>query len=71
MGDLGIFMLFGLLAGLFCGMFPMIFGAAKQQMGLAVGGFLACAAAGTLMGLIAAIPVAGVFVYLIAKASKV
>ncbi|MBP2649882.1 MAG: hypothetical protein H6Q74_707 [Firmicutes bacterium] len=57
----------GFLAGLVIGIIPMIFGAMRGKIGLAFGGFIACVISGALLGLLLAVPVAGIFVYLIAK----
>jgi len=56
-----------LVVGAIVGMVPLFFGLARQKSGLGIGGFISVLAAGFLLGLIGAIPVAGIFVYLIAK----
>lgn len=56
-----------LIAGTFVGAIPAICGAIKQKPGLAIGGFFACLASGIILGMIGAIPVCAVFLYLIFK----
>ncbi len=60
-------MLGALLVGLVVGMVPLFFGLARQKGGLGVAGFAVTFMAGLLLGLIGAIPSAGIFVYFIAK----
>ena len=56
-----------LIAGLVIGAIPAICGAIKQKMGLAIGGFFACLGSALLLGMILAIPVCAVFLFLIFK----
>ena len=58
---------FALLAGIFVGMIPAISGAIKGKVGLGIGGFFACLVSGLILGLIGAVPVCAVFLYLIFK----
>ena len=62
--------LFGFIAGVVCGLAPPIFGAMRARMALGVGGFVACAAAGAVLGLLLAVPVAIVFVYFIHRSTR-
>ena len=59
-----------LIAGALIGAIPAICGAIKQKIGLAIGGFFACLLSGLLLGMILAIPVCAVFVFLIFKKPK-
>ncbi|MBQ2954523.1 MAG: hypothetical protein IJE07_13410 [Clostridia bacterium] len=56
-----------LIAGLVVGAVPAICGAIKQKIGLAIGGFAACVGASLLLGLLLAIPVCALFLFLIFK----
>ncbi len=56
-----------LIVGVVIGAIPAICGAIKQKVGLAIGGFFACLASGLLLGMILAIPMCTVFLYLIYK----
>lgn len=58
-----------LIAGALIGAIPAICGAIKGKMGLAIGGFFACLVAGLALGMILAIPVCAVFLFLIFKKS--
>ena len=73
-GDVGEAVVFGLLigsvVGALCGLVPLIFGVVRSQIPLAIGGFFACVACGAILGLLLAIPIAGLFVYLIVRASR-
>ena len=55
----------GVLVGLICGVVPLFFSTGKDRLKLGFGGLLACAAGGLLLGWLLAIPVAGVFLWLI------
>ena len=59
-----------LLVGGITGAVPAICGAVKGKIGLGIGGFFACLAAGLLLGLILAIPMCALFVFLIFKKDK-
>ena len=59
-----------ILAGIVCGLVPLIFGLVRGEKGLAWGGFGACIVAGLILGLILALPMAIVFTVLIWKNSK-
>lgn len=73
-GDVGETVVFGLLigsvVGALCGLVPLIFGVVRSQIPLAIGGFFACVVCGAILGLLLAIPIAGLFVYLIVRASR-
>ena len=56
-----------IIAGALIGAIPAICGAIKQKMGLAIGGFFACLGSALLLGMILAIPVCAVFLFLIFK----
>jgi hypothetical protein len=60
----------GLLAGTLIGIVPVIMGALKCKFGLGVGGFFACVASGLILGLLLAVPICGIFVWLITKKPK-
>ena len=60
----------GLLAGTLIGIIPVILGALKCKFGIGVGGFFACVASGLILGLFLAIPICGIFVWLIMKKPK-
>lgn len=47
----------------------MVYGMTRQRPALAFGGFAACAVSGAVLGLLLAVPVAGVFCYLISKSA--
>jgi hypothetical protein len=59
-----------ILAGIVCGLVPLIFGHVKGEKGLAWGGFAACIVAGFILGLLLAVPMAIVFTVVIWKNSK-
>lgn len=63
-------MLWGLLAGMAFGTVPVLVGAFKQKLGLGLAGFFACSLGGAFLGMLLAVPICGVFVYLIIKKSK-
>ena len=56
-----------LITGAVIGAVPAVCGAIKQKVGLGIGGFFACVAAGFVAGMIGAIPVCAIFLYLIFK----
>ena len=56
-----------LITGLVIGAVPAICGAIKQKIGLAIGGFFACVASALLLGMLLAIPVCALFLFLIFK----
>jgi len=64
------FMMIGALGGMAVGMIPAISGAVKGKIGLAVGGFFACVVSGAILGLLLAVPVCAVFMFLIFKNSN-
>ena len=70
MSDVTGLMLWGLLGGMTFGTVPVLAGAIKHKMRLGIIGFLACSVAGAFLGLLLAIPVCCVFVYLIVKKGK-
>jgi hypothetical protein len=59
-----------IVAGVVCGLVPLIFGLVRGETGLAWGGFGACIVAGFLLGLLLALPMAIIFTVLIWKNSK-
>jgi uncharacterized membrane protein len=59
----------GFLVGLICGVIPLFFSTGKNRLKLGFGGLLACVISGLLLGLLLAIPVAGVFLWLIFRHS--
>lgn len=59
-----------LVTGALIGAIPAICGAIKQKIGLAIGGFFACLVSGFILGMILAIPVCAVFLFLIFRKSK-
>ena len=56
-----------LLVGLTIGAIPAVAGAVKGKLGPGLGGFVACMSSGLLPGILLAIPVCVVFMYLIYK----
>lgn len=56
--------------GLMVGLIPLIFGFVKKNLKFGVFGFLGSIIGGALLGLILAIPVAGIFTWLIVRGSK-
>ena len=67
---MGEVIVFALIAGALVGAVPAISGAVKGKVGLAIGGFFACLVSGLILGLIGAIPVCALFMFLIFKDSK-
>ena len=59
-----------LITGALIGAIPAICGAIKQKVGLAIGGFFACLVSSLILGMILAIPVCAVFLFLIFKKNK-
>jgi uncharacterized membrane protein len=53
------------LIGLICGVIPLFFSTGRDRLKLGFGGLLACLVSGLLLGLLLAIPVAIVFLWLI------
>jgi uncharacterized membrane protein len=53
------------LAGLIWGVIPLYFSTGRNRLKLGFGGLIACTISGLLLGLLLAIPVAGVFLWLI------
>jgi hypothetical protein len=49
------------------GAVPAICGAVKGKIGLAIGGFVACLVSAFVLGLLLAIPVCAIFLFLIFK----
>lgn len=60
-------MMLGFISGLLVGIIPVVIGALKQRLGLGIGGFFACAVSGIILGLLLAVPVCGLFVWLIIR----
>lgn len=54
-----------IICGCVIGLIPAICGAVKGKLPLAIGGFVACLVAALILGMILAIPVCAVFLYLI------
>lgn len=54
-----------IIAGVIVGAIPAVCGAIKGKIGLAIGGFFACLVSAFLLGLLLAIPVCAVFLFLI------
>jgi uncharacterized membrane protein len=59
-----------LLAGLICGLIPLYFSTGKNRLRLGFGGLLACVASGLLLGLLLAIPVGVLFLWLIFRQTR-
>ena len=59
-----------IISGALIGAIPAICGAIKQKVGLAIGGFFACLVSSLLLGMILAVPVCAVFLFLIFKKDK-
>ena len=59
-----------IVAGVICGLVPLITGLVKGENSLAWGGFVACIAGGFVLGLILALPLAVLFTVLIVRNSK-
>jgi uncharacterized membrane protein len=57
------------LIGLICGAIPLFFSPAKNRLKLGFGGLLACVVSGLLLGLLLAVPVAALFLWLIFRQS--
>ncbi len=67
--EVGTLLVAGLIAGIICGLIPLIYGLMRDRRQLALLGFGASAVAGLVLGLILAIPVAGIFVFLIYRST--
>jgi len=63
-------MLFGTVAGVLAGLWPLIKGVNSQQASLGVAGFFASLISGAVLGIILALPIAWLFSYLIKKNTK-
>ena len=59
-----------LVVGVISGAIPLVIGINKKQLGLGIGGFIICVVSGLILGLILAIPMCILFVWLISNASK-
>lgn len=59
-----------ILVGGITGAVPAICGAIKGKIKLGIGGFFACLISAWLLGLLLAVPVCAIFVYLIFKKDK-
>lgn len=55
----------GLAVGAICGLVPLVYGLVRGRTGLAIGGFVACLVGGVALGLLLAVPLAGLFAYLV------
>lgn len=55
----------GFLIGLICGLIPLFFSTGRDRLKLGFGAVAACVISGLLLGLLLALPVAGVFLWLI------
>lgn len=60
----------GLIVGMICGAIPLFMGASRNQIGLGITGFISCTVSGVALGMLLAIPMSAVFVWLIVNASK-
>jgi hypothetical protein len=60
-----------LVAGVICGLFPLVYGLTRGRTSLAAGGFVACVVGGFILGLILAVPMAVLFCWLIHRRSRV
>lgn len=60
----------GLIVGMICGAVPLFIGASKNQIGLGITAFISCTVSGVVLGMLLAIPMSAVFVWLINNASK-
>jgi hypothetical protein len=60
----------GCLFGMLVGIAPAIFGAIKKKVSIGIIGFFVCGIAGAILGLILAVPVAAIFIGIIAKEEK-
>ena len=63
-------LIFGCIAGMVCGAIPLIAGAVKNHLGIGFLGFFACTVGGLMLGLLLAIPLAGVFTWWVFHASN-
>ena len=68
--DEGSIIIGALIAGVVCGLVPLVFGLMRGQTALAVGGFVACIAGGFVLGILLALPLAILFTVLIHTQSK-
>ena len=59
----------GVLLGLICGVFPLFFSAGRDRLKFGFGGLLACVLGGVLLGLLLAIPIGILFLWLIFRQS--
>jgi hypothetical protein len=59
-----------LIAGGLSGLLPLLVGISKKQEGLAIAGMIACIVSGLILGLLLAVPVALVFLFIILAASN-
>jgi uncharacterized membrane protein len=59
----------GFLVGLICGVIPLFFSTGKDRLKLGFGGLLACVVGGLLLGLLLALPLAALFLWLIFRNS--
>ena len=55
----------GFIVGGLCGLLPLLIGLKRQRPGLAWGSWISCVAAGLVLGLLLAVPVAIVFTVII------
>jgi hypothetical protein len=67
--EFGTLLVAGFVAGVLCGLVPLIYGLIRARRELALLGLGASALAGLVLGLILAIPVAGIFVFLIYRST--
>lgn len=63
-------LIYGLIVGLVCGAIPVFIGVVKNQLHLGFVGFFVCAVSGIILGLLLAIPMSGIFTWLILKKAK-
>ena len=58
------------LAGLICGVIPLYFSTGRNRLKLGFAGLVACVAGGALLGLLLAVPLAGVFLWRVLRRSE-
>jgi uncharacterized transporter YbjL len=64
------FLIGGVIIGLLLGLIPLIAGVKKNHLGLAIGGFFSCIAAGAFLGFILSAPTAAIFWWIIKNAEN-
>lgn len=61
------YMVYGTLAGILVGLWPLIKGVKADQLALGIAGFFASALSGAVLGLILSVPIAWLFAWAIKK----